>query len=303
MSTLLSSHVEHSRYGPGDQAGAFNEATATGVVRAAGLVRSGTIFDLSHVIDDGIPAFPGRTFKQLLTTTAHQLNRRRPDAGETGWGQNNVNWIVEQIEATQQMGTHVDALNHLQIGDQVYNGWTLDAIVEEYGTNRLGIDTLPQLVTRGLLVDVAKFKRVQSLAAGEVIGPDMVHEILDRRGLQVEPGDAILFHTGWGRQWANAEAYLAGEPGPGMAMVEWLADARVSLVGCDTWSFGAVPAENPARPFEVPQTLNVRHGIVVAENLALGELAAADAAEFMFTLSHARLRGATGAWVAPLAII
>jgi hypothetical protein len=63
-----------------------------------------------------------------------------------------------------------------------------------------------------------------------------------------------------------------------------------------------VPPENPARPFEVPQTLNVHYGIVVAENLALGELAAAGVAEFMFVLSHARLRGATGAWVAPLAI-
>jgi kynurenine formamidase len=88
-----------------------------------------------------------------------------------------------------------------------------------------------------------------------------------------------------------------------MAMTDWLADRRVALVGCDTWSFGPVPPEDPARPFEVPQTLNVQYGIVVAENLALGELAAAGVNQFMFVLSHARLRGATGAWVAPLAII
>ena len=303
MSATLLTHVEPSRYGPGDQAGAFNEATAEGVARAARLVRSGQVFDLSHVIDDRIPAFPGRTFKQVLTTTAHQLNRRRTGAGERGWGENDVNWIVEQIEATQQMGTHVDALNHLQIGDQVYNGWTLDEIVEEHGTNRLGIDTLPQLVTRGLLIDVAKFDGVRHLAAGEVIEPSCVQDILEQGGLRVEPGDALLFNTGWGSQWTAADAYLAGEPGPGMAMVDWLAQARVSLVGCDTWSFGPVPPEDPARPFEVPQTLNVRHGIVVAENLALGQLAAAGVTEFMFVLSHARLRGATGAWVAPLAIV
>jgi kynurenine formamidase len=303
MSTVTMTRVGTSRYGAGDQAGAFNEATADGAVRAAQLVRSGRVFDLSHTLDKSIPAFPGRTFKQVLTTTAHQLNRRRPDAGTHGWGDNNVNWIVEQVEATQQMGTHVDGLNHLQIGDQVYNGWALEEIVEEHGTNKLGIETLPQLVTRGLLVDVAKFRGVQRLVAGEVITPEMVSEILDRRGLRVEPGDAMLFHTGWGAQWFDADAYLDGEPGPGMAMVEWLAESRVALVGCDTWSFGPVPPENPARPFEVPQTLNVRHGVVVAENLSLGEVAAADVAEFMFVLSHARLRGATGAWVAPLAIV
>jgi kynurenine formamidase len=303
MSTATVTSVGTSRYGAGDQAGAFNEATADGVVSAAQLVRSGRVVDLSHVLDKSVPAFPGRTFKQVLTTTAHQLNRRRPDAGERGWGENNVNWIVEQVEATQQMGTHVDGLNHLQIGDQVYNGWTLDEIVEEHGTNRLGIDTLPQLVTRGLLIDVARFRGVQRLAAGDVITPDTVSEILMQRGLHARPGDAMLFHTGWGAQWNDADAYLDGEPGPGMAMVEWLADSRVALVGCDTWSFGPVPPENPARPFEVPQTLNVRHGVVVAENLSLGELAAADVSEFMFVLSHARLRGATGAWVAPLAIL
>lgn len=303
MSALFLTHLQPSRYGPDDQAGAFNEATARGVVQAAQLVHTGRVFDLSHVIDKDIPAFPGRTFKQVLSTTAHQLNRRRPDAGELGWGQNDVNWIVEQIEATQQMGTHVDALNHLQVGDRVYNGWTLDQIVEEHGTNRLGIDTLPQLVTRGVLVDVARFRGVRHLEAGEVIEPDTVRQILDRNRVTVQPGDALLFHTGWGGQWANSDAYLSGEPGPGMAMVDWLVDERVSLVGCDTWSFGPVPPEDSARPFEVPQTLNVRHGIVVAENLSLTELAAADATEFMFVLSHARLRGATGAWVAPLAII
>jgi kynurenine formamidase len=302
MSTMLPNHVA-PRYGLDDQAGAFNEATVEGVVRAARLVRRGQVFDLSHVLDHNVPAFSGRTFKQVLSTTAHQLNRRRPDAGRHGWGENDVNWIVEQIEATQQMGTHVDALNHLQVGDHVYNGWTLDEIVEEYGTNRLGIDTLPQLVTRGLLIDIARLQGVRRLAAGEVIEPQTVQAVLDRNDLQVQAGDALLFHTGWGSQWASTDAYLAGEPGPGMAMVEWMAARHVSLVGCDTWSFGPVPPENPARPFEVPQTLNVHYGIVVAENLALGELAGAGVTEFMFVLSHARLRGATGAWVAPLAII
>ena len=294
--------VVASRYGPGDQAGAFNEATPAGVRHAAELVRTGRVFDLSHVLHAAIPAFPGRTFKQVLTTAAHQLNRRRPDAGARGWGENDVNWIVEQVEATQQMGTHVDALNHLQVGEQVYNGWTLDEIVEEHGTNRLGIDTLPQLVTRGLLVDVAGARGVDRLSAGDVIWPDEVQAILHLGGLEVRPGDALVFHTGWGGHWDDAAAYLAGEPGPGMAMVDWLAESRVALVGCDTWSFGPVPPENPSRPFEVPQTLNVRHGVVVAENLRLCDLAAAGVHEFMFVLSHARLRGATGAWVAPLAI-
>jgi hypothetical protein len=64
-----------------------------------------------------------------------------------------------------------------------------------------------------------------------------------------------------------------------------------------------VPAEDPAEPFVVPQTLNAKHGLVVLENLRLAELADEKVGEFMFVVSHAKLRGATGAWVAPLAIV
>jgi kynurenine formamidase len=88
-----------------------------------------------------------------------------------------------------------------------------------------------------------------------------------------------------------------------MALATGLAEQRVALTGCDTWSYGPVPAEDPAEPFVVPQTLNTHHGIVVVENLRLAELAAAAVHEFLLVISHAKLRGATGAWVAPLAIV
>ena len=97
--------------------------------------------------------------------------------------------------------------------------------------------------------------------------------------------------------------YVTGEPGPGMEMIDWIVDRRVSLVGCDTWSFGPVPSEDPDRRFVVPQILNTHHGVVIMENLRLRDLAARSVAEFMFVMSHPKLRGATGAWTAPLAII
>jgi hypothetical protein len=63
-----------------------------------------------------------------------------------------------------------------------------------------------------------------------------------------------------------------------------------------------VPAEDPDRPFEVPQRLNVRHGVFVVENLDLSELAEAGVRRFALVLTHARLRGATGAWTSPIAL-
>jgi kynurenine formamidase len=287
-----------SKYGAGDEAGALNEITPAKVLSAVGLVRRGVVFDLAHVLHAGIPAFPGRTFRQYLTTNYHHINRRRPDAGPEGWGRNNVNWIVEQVTATQQMGTHMDALNHLQVGDRTYNGHRLADIAEDHGTNKLGVYTLPQIVTRGVLIDVAARRGVERLEPGDVIG------LADVAGVDVRPGDAVFFHTGWGALWGSDNVrYGEGEPGPGMAVAGWLVEHGVALTGCDTWSYGPVPAEDPAEPFVVPQTLNTRHGVVVVENLRLAEIAAAGLTEFLLVISHAKLRGATGAWVAPLAIV
>jgi kynurenine formamidase len=293
-----------SRYGADDEAGALNEITPAVVAAAAALVRRGAVHDLSHVLDEHVPAFPGRSFRQYLTTAAHQLNRRSPAAGARGLGRNDVNWIVEQITATSQLGTHIDGLNHLQIGDRTYNGHRLEDLVEEHGTNRLGIESLPQVVTRGLLLDVAAVRGVERLGAGDVVTPDDADAALARIGCAVHPGDAVLFHTGWGRAWAvDDDLSLSGEPGPGLDLAAWLVDRRVAITGCDTWSYGPVPPEDPDEPFVVPQTLNVRHGVVVLENLKLAPLAAEGPGAFMLVVAHPRLRGATGAWVAPLAVL
>ncbi len=283
-----------SRYGAGDQAGALNEITPEAVLRGTALVRHGRVFDLAHILDEHIPAFPGRTFHQHLGA-----QESLPQGSA-----NDVRWIVEYVNAPSQMGTHMDGLNHLHIGGRAYNGHRIADIAEEYGTSRLGVETLPQVVTRGVLCDVAALRGVDHLGPGEVITPADAEAALQRQQLTLAPGDAVLFHTGWGRHWGvDNDAYLAGEPGPGLALGQWLVDQRVALTGCDTWSFGPVPPEDPDQPFVVPQTLTAHHGVVVLENLRLAELAAARVGEFLFVVSHAKLRGATGAWVAPLAII
>jgi kynurenine formamidase len=270
-----------SPFGPGDQLGMLNHITDATRAAALRRVRSGRLYDLGRVLDENVPAFPGRYFRQTLVTTAHHANGG-------GIGANHVNWITEQVAGTQQLGTHLDALSHLQIGDRGYNGWSVTELADSAGVQRLGAETVPQIVTRGWLVDVAP------LRAGEVIGvPD----------IDPEPGDAVLFHTGWGSEWDDPVTYLSGEPGPGLELAAWLADRGVALTGSDTWSYGPVPAEFPDRPFEVPQFLNVRHGVFIVENLDTSELARDGVREFALILTHPKLRGATGAWTSPIALV
>lgn len=75
------------------------------------------------------------------------------------------------------------------------------------------------------------------------------------------------------------------------------------MTGCDTWSYGPVPAENPDESFRVAQHLNVRHGVFIVENLDTAHLAADSVKEFALILTHPKLRGATGAWTSPIALV
>jgi kynurenine formamidase len=290
-----------SLFGADDQQGMLNHVTPEKRRAALAGVREGRLYDLGHVLDENVPVFPGRHFRQMLVTTAHHANAGSEDARPTGLGDNNVNWVIELVSTTTQLGTHLDCLNHLQIGDRGYNGWRVSELAENWGTNKLGAETIPQIVTRGWLVDVAAVRGVERLDMGQVITVDDVREGLG--GAEPAPGDAVLFHTGWGAHWDEPDTYLSGEPGPGLELAAWLADHGVALTGCDTWSYGPVPAEDPARPFEVPQTLNCRHGVFVVENLDTAALAADGVREYALILTHPKLRGATGAWTCPIALV
>jgi len=279
-----------SPFGAEDEIGMLNHVDEAKRLQALASVRHGRLYDLGRVIDESIPVFPGRYFRQTLVSTAHHTNTVAPV------GENEVNWVTEIVTGTMQLGTHVDALSHLQMGERGYNGWSVCELASPSGAAHLGVETVPQIVTRGWLVDVPAVRKTQRLERGEVIGVE------DLGDLEPEPGDAVIFHTGWGEHWRDGETYLSGEPGPGLELAAWLADRGVALTGCDTWSYGPVPAEHPARPFEVPQLLNVHHGVFVVENLDTSELAADGVREFALVLTHPKLRGATGAWCSPIAL-
>jgi kynurenine formamidase len=244
---------------------------------ALSLVREGRLYDLGRVLDERAPVFPGRHFRQLLV----------PNAAPIG----SLNWVADVVSTTTQVGTHLDALCHLSEDGRIHGGHAVADVAGPSGFSVHGIETVPQIVTRGWLVDAG------GAGPGDVIGLDALD------GIDPSPGDAVLFHTGWGENWDDPETYLSGEPGPGCEVAQWLAERGVALTGCDTWSYGPVPAEDPSRPFEVPQILNVRHGVLIVENLDLSALAADGVREFCLILTHPKLRGATGAWTSPIALV
>lgn len=292
-----------SRYGAGDQLGSLNEITPDKVVESAKLVKRGKIYDLGRVLDENVPKFPGRYWHQTLVSSSHDLNTRKSPYGGKGWGKNQINWVTELVNGTYQVGTQLDGLNHLQIGERFYNGYEMKDIVEEWGTNKLGIEMIPPIVTRGVLIDLTEENNGQKLEIGKIVTVAMVENFLKKHQIQMKSGDALLFHTGWGSLWTKHKEFLKGEPGPGLEVADWIVRKRISVTGCDTWSFGAVPGEDPERPFQVPQMLNVKHGVFILENLKTEELARDKIHEFQLMITHTKSKGATAAQVSPAAVI
>jgi kynurenine formamidase len=293
-----------SRYGAEDQRGSLNEITPQKIVGAARLVKTGKIYDLGRILHANVPRFEGRYWQQTLVSSSHIINPRRPDSSPNGWGQNSINWITELVAGTMQIGTHVDGLNHLQIGDRFYNGFSTREIVEEWGTNKLGMESVPQVITRGVMVDLARYRGVSQMKEGQVITLDDIEGTLTLQGVDLGQGDVLLIHTGWGALWdSDPTRYTSGEPGIGIDAVDWLVEKRVAMTGADTWSYGAVPGEDPNRPFVVPQMLNAKYGLFIMENLDTSALAGENIYEFMFVLTHYKTRGSTAAWISPIAVI
>src|SRR6266496_4337464 len=157
--TSTVAHWWPSPWGEADELGMLNHVTAEKRLEALRPVREGRLYDLGRVLDEHVPVFPGRAFHQTRVTTAHHANMG-------GLGENEVNWITETISGTTQLGTHLDALSHLQIGDRAYNGFRVEDLASPAGVTALGVETVPQIVTRGFLVDVSE----RELRAVGVIG-------------------------------------------------------------------------------------------------------------------------------------
>ena len=284
------------RYGENDQLGALNEITPAHVVSACSLVKQGRVYALGRVLEEGIPAYGTRSYKQVLLTDG--IIAGHPFA------ENQVASLEEFATCSYQMGTHLDALAHIGKGDRCYGWRRYSDIVQQSGLKELGIEHVGPIITRGILLDIAGMKGVQHLEAGQIITPGDLDQACEREGVEVRSGDVLILHTGWGQFWtADKAKYNDGEPGIALPGAQWITDRRVSIVGVDTTGLEAIPFANPNLMYEAHQQLLTRYGCYIIENLDTSEIARDKVFEFCFVLTPHTAKGATAAHVAPAALI
>jgi len=281
-----------SKWGAGDQRGSANHMKPETVLRAVRLIRTGQVFELGRRLEESMPLQTTRTFEMHTKRTA-------PPAGSNRRGSNEEIVLAE----IGQVGTQFDGFAHQTHGDSLYNCFKMDDVATRTGFTKLGIENVGALFTRGVLIDVAAFKGVDILPDTYEITVADLQAALKRQQLTLQPGDAIIVHTGWGRLWGRENArYMKANPGLGAAAAEWLATQDPMLVGADTAPINVTPNPDPQVSNPVHQIMLVNYGIHLLENLRLDELAAARVNEFALIVQPLKLVGATGSTVAPIAV-
>lgn len=202
----------------------------------------------------------------------------------------------------------IDALGHISNNLKLFGD--IDAVDSEgvTGLTALGIEVYPpeRFINRAVLLDVAQFKGVEALAAGQEITAQDLDATAQAEGVEVQVGDSVLIRTGHGRFFdSDPVKYTGFRPGPGESAARWLADKKVFLVGDDQLSFEVVPQEGTV--FPAHRILIADNGIYIVENLNLEKLSQALAEkkvyEFPLVLNPPRVKGASGAAINAFALI
>jgi len=281
-----------SKWGPQDQRGSGNHMKPDTVLRAARLIKAGEVFELGRVLSETMPMPAGRRFEILTKRTRNDPGRNRRASNEE--------LVVAEIG---QVGTQFDTFSHQMIGSSMYNCVTLDAAASRTGFTKMGVEQVGALMTRGVLLDIAALKGVATLAETYEITPQDLQDALAAQKLSLQPGDAVLIHTGWGTLWGKDNSrYQRVSPGIGTAAAEWLARQDPMLVGADNTAVEISPNPDPDLAGPVHQIMLVVNGIHLLENLRLDELAARRVYEFALIVEPLKIQGGTGSTVAPIAV-
>ena len=280
-----------SRWGAGDERGSANHMGAATVLRATQLIREGEVVELGHVLHESMP-LGDRHFDLYLKPTA-----MNPEGNQRG---SNEELVTTELG---QVGTQFDGFTHQTIGDTLYNCFRVSETMTRTGFTHLGVENVGMLMTRGVLLDIAKLKGVDMLPVDYEITTEDLEQALANENLTLEPGDAVIINTGWGRLWTrDIERFLGPAPGIGVSAAEWLVGQDPMLVGADNQPVEIQPNPDPAISLPIHQIMLVVNGIHLLERMNLEELVAREVYEFAFVMQPLKIQGATGSTVTPAAI-
>jgi kynurenine formamidase len=260
-------------------------------------LRASRVYDLEQPRFFGMPIYP--THKPGYFYALHRRHRDGFNPEQNG-PRTGAAGVLTMMEHT---GTHIDALCHQACGFKMFGDIAVEEAETSAGFTKLGIETVPPLLGRGVLLDVAGWKKQVPLPRKYSITADELQACAAAQKVTVQKGDVLLVRTGYDTLWKDEATYLQAA-GVNKSGTLWAAERGVAAVGADNMSWDVPGERDPesgaslfAHYYLLPQK-----GIYIIENLNLQELSQARCYTFAFVGIPLKFNGATGSPLRPLAL-
>ncbi len=310
LQTYIDQCTNWGRWGEEDQRGTLNHIGPEQVRAAAALVKHGRTVSVTLPYDQAGPqtgtlrANP----RNVMTATGadHVAGAQEilpANFGPAkGFGRSDDILIIPN-----QAGTQWDSLSHIFWKGKMYNGRSA-ALVSSFGATKNGIENYAgKIVTRGVLLDVARHLGVDALEPGHAISVDELRATAEAQGVELRKGDALLLRTGFLEARRGAWGDYAGGAAPGLSLhtAPWIHELELAAVAADTWGLEVRPNEVDCfQPFHIVALVHM--GLAIGEIFDFAELATTCAElgtyEFLFTAPALPITGASGCPVAGVAV-
>ena len=291
-------------WGKEDEVGALNTLGAADVRAALGLVKEGRVYDLGVGYDRSSFKWPGHSPGEILIFRGPEGVKRQQDSDFAVSPANSslTAWHSCALFLSDNIATQIDGLGHATEGadNHWYNGFKEADWGSNWGVRKCGAETIPPIVTRGVMVDVAGHRKVDALPSHFRITPAVLREVLAAQGTQVRPGDAVFVRTGtlryWGENGSNHDRIREHDSaGIDLDAAKFLvAEKGAVLLGSDTSGLEVSPAPERSTSFMPAHNyLLIQQGVHIAEYHYLEELARDRAYEFAYICTVNKIRGAS----------
>jgi len=296
------------RWGADDQLGTLNHISPQDIVDAGKLIKKGKVFALGLSLKEPIQSglFGGR-WNPIHTMLATGTDAA---AGNQDTPFPYLRYADDAINMPCQASTQWDALCHIFLDDKMYNGFDA-TLVDSRGAKKLGIENYrDKMVGRGVLLDIARWKGVDSLDDGYAISNEDLDACAKAQNVTIKKGDFVIVRTGHQERCLKKGDWTGygGGAAPGVAFETcyWLHEKEVAGICTDTWGC-------EVRPNETKDANQPWHWVVIpAMGIAMGEIfylkeLAEDCAqdkvyEFFFSAPPLHLPGGAGSPINPQAI-
>ena len=284
-----------NRWGPNDQMGAVNLITPAKRKAALETVKEGVSISMARNAE----------IKEAVDNPApivRKTTRTGASVPKTGIASTSDTFFISYHGMAH---THMDSLCHFVYDGKIYNGYSSDTVGEDGAAKNSIINFKNGIITRGVLMDMARYKGVDWLEPGTPIYPEDLEGWEKKAGVKVRPGDVMIVRTGrWARRDALGPWPVQKLAGLHMSCAPWMHARDVAILGGDD-AQDVLPSQVEGVSQPIHALCIVAMGMPIFDNLEL-EAVSREAEkrrrwEFLVTASPAAVPGATGSVLNPIA--